>query len=465
MKTFIYVTVAIVIGFCTAKSFTASAQMKVPKKTFINLLNNGKYDEVYLQAKRLRGSIYGKNALLDYFIAKSLCLDGHKEKSEEEFQKIFKNYRLSANQKQFLNKEIDDCFSSPVTTATPSNLTSASFNYLNDARLPQGGVSGKMGYVITDCFKPDQYADFSKAKSEDELNERLFGLNQAAAARKKLDSILPNDYQVKTAGRFMVVTLNQKNISDSQVDELTQRLERVFQFYVSYYNLRYPDKLLTVYLLPSSYELRKVADIVHGIKLPANSLGYSCLADLSLLGISTPQQLLTLYHEIFHLIVRTDVGDIPAWLDEGLASLYSTSHWENGVLVSDKVIWRTDILLRASRNRIESVHVPSVKSMINYSWDSFDGVNNDYKNICQASVNYSLANHFMIYLQKKDKLKQVISAYKNRPQVDLESKVEPADNLKIFENTMGESISITEASFKDWLKSEYGVYLSSVSDN
>ncbi|MDB5120768.1 MAG: hypothetical protein JWN56_1986 [Sphingobacteriales bacterium] len=461
MKTLIRIAVTIVISFYSAGFFKASAQMKVPKKTFIGLLNQGKYDEVYLQAKKLRGSIYGKNALLDYFIAKSLCLDGYKEKSEEEFQKIFKNYRLSANQKQFLNKEIDNCFSPSVTTT--STLTSASFNYLNDARLPQGGVSGKMGYVITDCFKPDQYADFSNAKSDDELNERLFGLNQAAAARKKLDSILPDDYEVKNAGRFMVVTLNQKSISDSRVDQLTQRLERVFQFYVSYYNLRYPDKLLTVYLLPSSLELRKVANIVHGIKLPANSLGYSCLADLSLLGISTPEQLLTLYHEIFHLIVRTDVGDIPAWLDEGLASLYSTSHWENGVLISDKVIWRTDILLRASRQRIESVHVPTIKSMINYSWDSFDGVKADYKNICQASVNYSLANHFLIYLQKKDKLKQVINAYKNRPEVDLAAKVEPADNLKIFEDTMGEKISVTELAFKDWIQIEYGIYLSSAS--
>ncbi len=36
----------------------------------------GEYDKVFDTAIKLRKQVYGKNAVIDYFIAKSLCLDG-----------------------------------------------------------------------------------------------------------------------------------------------------------------------------------------------------------------------------------------------------------------------------------------------------------------------------------------------------------------------------------------------------
>ena len=53
-----------------------NGQFSIPREKFIALLNQGKWDTVYYQCVKMRGEVFGKSALLDYFIAKCLCLDG-----------------------------------------------------------------------------------------------------------------------------------------------------------------------------------------------------------------------------------------------------------------------------------------------------------------------------------------------------------------------------------------------------
>jgi len=424
------------------------AQKKVNRQYFINLLNAGEYDKVFDTAIKLRKQVYGKNAVIDYFIAKSLCLDGHKDKSTYCFNCIIKNFKLSGSKKDFIQQEINTC-NAPPDADEETLATSPDFSYINNVKLPEASVGGKMGRVY-DCFSGNQTINLSSMVSLDELESRLFPINRKKNAIQKMKSILNANYKIDTSGRYVFVTL--KNFPLDSVSYAAARLEEAYRFFVSYYGLRAPDKLITVYILRDQQALRQTAQLVHGIQLPDPNIGYSNLSDLSLLGLGDAKQLGTLYHELFHLIIRTDLGDIPAFLDEGLASLYSVSRWENKNLIGDHRPWRLDELKEARFATDKLLQIPPLDKLVNYSWDEFDG--QETKNVCQVAVNYALSNFVMIYLQEKNLLNQMVTAFKNRPFVPADN-AKPKSNLQIFEEVVKDSIKNFTTKFDLWFKGQY----------
>lgn len=424
------------------------AQNKVNRQYFINLLNNGEYDKVFDSALKLRKQVYGKNAVIDYFIAKCLCLDGHKEKSTYCFNSIIKNHKLSGPRKAFIQQEISTC-NAPPAESEENLATSPDFSYINNVSLPEASVGGKMGKVY-DCYSGSQTINLGTMVSLDELESRLFAINQKHAAFQKVSSIVNSNYKIDTSGRYVFVTL--KKYPLDSVNYAATKLEDAYRFFVKYYGLRAPDKLITVYILPNQTSLRKVAQLVHGIKLPDPNIGYSNLSDLSLLGLGDAKHLGTLYHELFHLIIRTDLGDIPAFLDEGLASLYSVSKWNGDQLIGHNRPWRLEELREAKSAQDRLLQIPPLEKLINYSWDEFDG--QETKNVCQVAVNYALSNFLMIYLQEKNLLQKMVTAFKERPFVPTDFG-ELKTNLEIFNEVVKDSIKNFTIKFDAWFKTHY----------
>ena len=430
----------------------SSAQKKVNRKYFISLLNAGEYGKVFDSATKLRKEVYGKNAVVDYFIAKSLCLDGRKENSTFCFNRIIKNFKLSGIKKTFIQQEITTCSATTALEETEAS-TNPDFSYINNVSLPEASVGGKMGKVY-DCFNKNQTMDLSQMVPPEELESRLFAINQKMKAVEKIKGLLDTRYRIDTAGRYVFVSL--KNAPLDSVNYATESLEKAYHFFVNFYALRAPDKLLTVYILPNQQALRQTATLVHGIKLPDPNIGYSNLSDLSLLGLGQAKQMGTLYHELFHLIIRTDLGDIPAFIDEGLASLYSVSSWKNGQLLGDYRPWRLEDLREASNARDAFLKIPLLQNLINYGWDEFDG--EETKNVCQVAVNYALSNFLMIYLQDKNLLQQLVTAFKNRPFVP-ENPAAAKTNLQLFESVVKDSIQNFSLEFDAWFKNRYNFNL------
>src|SRR4029453_12868338 len=60
------------------------------------------------------------------------------------------------------------------------------------------------------------------------------------------------------------------------------------------------------------------------------SIGYSFSADQSMVGWADGKAYGTFAHELFHVMVRGNFGDIPPFLDEGMAALYEVSGFEQG---------------------------------------------------------------------------------------------------------------------------------------
>lgn len=199
---------------------------KVNRQYFINLLNAGEYDKVFDTAIKLRKQVYGKNAVIDYFIAKSLCLDGHKDKSTYCFNCIIKNFKLSGSKKDFIQQEINTC-NAPPDADEQTLVTNPDFSYINNVKLPEASVGGKMGRVY-DCFSGNQTINLSSMVSLDELESRLFPINRKKNAVNKIKSILNNNYKIDTSGRYVFVTL--KNFSLDSVSYAAARLEEAYRF-------------------------------------------------------------------------------------------------------------------------------------------------------------------------------------------------------------------------------------------
>ncbi|HTS43270.1 MAG TPA: hypothetical protein VMH01_02665 [Puia sp.] len=431
------------------------SQFIVPEERFMKMFQDGKYDDVYREALKLRGDVYGKNALLDYFIAKSLCLKGEQDAAIREYYNIKKNYCLSPKQKRFLQSEFSSC-STPDPSELQSVLSVSNFNYLNSFQSPVGGVAGKMGMVFN-CYSQLMYTHLDSLVSKPELRSRLFGLSEKKKAYESLKNRLGDEYTIDSSGRFMLVTLRSYSMNNIQIKSTADQLEKTFHFYTDYYDLRLPDKLITVYLMPGPAELRAIAKKIHHLDLPYNQLGYSCLADLSLLGIADPAQLATLFHELFHIVVRTDIGDIPAWLDEGLASLYTISHWENNILVGNNKPWRWNELQKASQSRDPSMQVPNLTKLVEYNWDEFNGIEDSLFNLCRAAINYAYSNFLMIYLQHQGQLRLLVNAYKNRPKGSKDTVTGSAENKLILELALGIDIDSLRQAYNSWLYSFEGI--------
>jgi hypothetical protein len=427
------------------------AQVTVPEAKFAQLFKEGKYDEVYQEALQLRGQPYGRNALVDYFIAKSLCLKGDQDAAIRAYFQIKRNYSLSPKQKKFLQVEFSSC-EPEVTNGSEPILAPSNFNYLNSLQLPVASVAGKLGMVFN-CYAPLVYSHFDSLMTSDMLKSRLFAIDQKALAAKSIQTMLGRTYTVDTAGRFLVVTLNRQNVNSSQVRTITTQLEKALVFYSTNFDLRLPDKLITVYLMPDNKELAMIAKKVHHLDFPANQLGYSCVGDMSLVGISDETHLGTLYHELFHILIRNDIGNIPAWLDEGLASLYTVSHWQGDQLVGNSKPWRWIELENAAQSADPAMQIPPLKQLINYSWDEFNGYEDSLFNMCKSAVNYSYMNFLMIYLQQKGQLKQLVREFKNKANYGLDTLAIGGGDAPLVESALGIGLDTLAIQYERWLAS------------
>lgn len=426
-----------------------SAQLIIPKKKWTELYKQKKYAEVYKEALALRKKEYGKSATVDFFIAKSLCAGDQKSKSIEWFDYILKNYKIESESKQKINNDRASC-ARPNQPSFGGDVFDVNIlQALASMEAPQSTTRGKEGYVTFDCTQSQQSFITKNIISQEELQSRLFELNQSTAAISKFKSTLGPEYQVKQAGRFILITYGNTNINNEEARAVSADLQQAFDFYVKYYGLRPPDKLLTVCLLPNKQILQETALTLHGIDIPRSNWGYSNTADLTLLGWSDKDHIGTLLHELFHLMIRTDIGDAPPWLDEGIASLYEHSTWNGGNIKGSVENWRTDVLKKAYDSDKLKSRIPTLEDFLIKNWDEFDG--SKAGDVCNISINYAYGRNFIVYLQEKNKLQSVFEGMKTRTTIDENYNLTSYSSVEIIERSLGSPIAKVEKRFLKWL--------------
>lgn len=440
--------IAVLFLALSGKGFS---QVKVPVQYFVDLLNHGKYDVVYDSIQRFRNKVsYGKSPTLDFLEAKCLCLNGTCQNAYSLFAKIFQCYHLSDKDKEFLVEEIASCQtpSTQVTGLTPQVVVVIPSQSL----IFPPGVHGKMGMVY-DCTDQSQFIDMSGMPPEEVMIGRIFEKGQRKEARKYWSSLLGNGYRIDTSSsRWIIITPN--DAGGGNVSDAIRAIQSTADFYSSYYHLSVPEKLITIFMMPDVNALQEAAKKVHNISLSSSSLGYSNPYDLCLMGISDIRHIGTINHELFHLMIKADVGDMPAWLDEGLACLYATAYWQYDILKGGNT-WRTDVLKDAVRSHSSDLQLPTVKLLASFTWDDFNSTTD--QNICRIAVNYAFSNHLMMYFQEKRLLQKIVDAYRHRPDVDLKKISHYPSNTEILESAVGEPADTIQMHFASWMRDRFDV--------
>jgi hypothetical protein len=180
---------------------------------------------------------------------------------------------------------------------------------------------------------------------------------------------------------------------------------------------RRPTRILDVFLFngEASYE-RGVRLLTGGA--PGTPYGfYSSVKGGLFMNIATGGG--TLVHEIVHPYVEADLDDAPAWINEGLGSLFEQSGERDGHIVG-YTNWRLAGLQRA----LKKGQVPTFRELASMSDHAF------YEE--DRGTNYGQARYLMYYLQERGLLRTFYKSYRAAQKTD-------KSGYKTLVATLGES--------------------------
>ena len=415
---------------------------------------NGRYAEVLTRLYDYREQPYGKQAEVDYMIGSCLCRTGNRDKARSRFEWILSRYRLESRQRNIIEQALRQCSVGGQSRPAPfreSTLTSVSERNV--------GVRGKGGTItrdesITAVTGPivavtSETAEVIRDIAPEEFESRLFDLSQRDKAIQRVATLVGPDYQVQSVGPFVLA--NSRSSSPAQALTIGRGLERYASFYSTQFDIPKPTKFITVYIVRYEYEMHRLARTLHGIQVSSSSIGYSFPFDLSMVGILDSTQFGTLAHELFHLMVRNDFGDIPPWLEEGMASLYEVSQ-SRGNYIAGVPNWRGKVLAKFLRER------PSIEQLVKMDWRSFDGTEKrqdsfdgteERQYFRRQAINHATARYLMLYLQENKRLVDVYKAFRHQNIDDLKD-VPEQEAVRLLASVVQKSLSDFDKDFERW---------------
>jgi hypothetical protein len=169
------------------------------------------------------------------------------------------------------------------------------------------------------------------------------------------------------------------------------------------YFARGPDHVIDVWLFKDKDSYERNAKRLFG-RAPGTPYGYYSPSDKALvMNIATGGG--TLVHEIVHPFVAANFPECPAWLNEGLGSLYEQSAEKDGRIVG-LTNWRLPGLQRAIRAKSVSMFRELTKTSDDEFYDDDRG------------DHYAQARYLCYYLQEKGLLKKFVHAFMDNREKD-----------------------------------------------
>jgi hypothetical protein len=377
---------------------------------------------------------YGKNIEVDYMIATSACRTSNlRQEGYKFFRWILSHYRLYKSNQRLVENEMERCDSSPRPIY---------FDFVTLwSTWGPAGAKGKTYYWIDskNAAIANDPVEVVRELTREELNERLFQIPQRNSAIEFVGNLVGSRFKIESVGHFLIASAS--GHSQAELRTLGLNLERYLHFFSSQYQMTIPPYFITIYLVPYIEKLQDLAENIHGIRVSESSIGYSFRDDLSIVGVIPRMLYGTIAHELFHLMVRNNFGDIPPWMDEGMAALYEVSRiTDEGIIGLPN--WRGVILEKFWNLR------PSIKKLVEMDWLSFDNVEGDYE-AKQQATNHATARYFILYLQDKQKLVEVYNAFRQRKVEDIE--IDPgADAVELIESVLQKPLSEVDEDFVKW---------------
>ncbi len=188
-----------------------------------------------------------------------------------------------------------------------------------------------------------------------------------------------------------------------------------------------PDKLIEVYLFKNERTYRRGAKRLFGDD-PDTPYGYySAEHDALIMNIGPGAG--TLSHELVHPYMEANFPDVPAWFNEGLASLYERPSEKHGHIVG-LTNWRLPEL----KAEIRAGTLPELAILLGTTDDQF------YKAEYDA---YAYARYLLFYLQEHGKLGEFYEKF-HADTADLTGKT-------ALEAVLGEDLATFEPAWRKWV--------------
>jgi hypothetical protein len=389
-----------------------------------------KYPATYEETEIYRKQPYGKRLEVYYMGGTSLCrMRGQTDLGTKYMQWILDNFSMSQTDFTTVQGELQACQSAAVPVAFPMTIV---FN-TTLAVASSAGRTKMFYYDGGNNALKSVPVEVVREIPREELDKRLFGLSRVAEAKDLVNRLAGTD-AVSEASKYFVVVSRQH--PPEVLHSIGKKLDQIYDFFVSEYAMRPPEYLISVYLVTNASDLQRLSTALHGIRLSPQSIGYSYQADMSMVGMVQQAATGTLQHELFHLMVRNNFGDVPPWMDEGMAALYEVAETRNGRVVGVEN-WRGPVLDTLWRLQ------PPVEQLIKMNWFQFSGGDKEYNTDRQAAI-HSKARYFMLYLQNQGKLHDVYRAFQAREI--------GTDSAELLSSTVRQDLGALESDFDAWFR-------------
>jgi len=369
---------------------------------------DGDYQEAYTFLLKHRKKNFGRTPEVDYMLGTSGCrLPERTEWGCDVLDWMLYAYPLLDESQQIVTHERDLCREA-ISSLVTSEISPGEIGGVISAGM---SGRGKTFYWIDKEVPVNSYPIRHSQKIElEEFRVRRHPIGQRDKAVDQAKRLVTG-FKVLGLQRFVLASKSQH--SDEQLNQIAGLLEKFLTFLNRDFGINVPDYYFTVYLVPSVEDLRKLADKLHGLDVSPATIGYAFQEDLSVVGVIPGEKIGTLLHEFFHLAVRCNFGDIPQWLDEGMASLYEVSQ-----LQGDKFLgvpnWRGKVLKELWELR------PPLEELIGSNWfpydlpDEYTDSTADKESVQKQAAYLAMARYFVLYLQNQGKLKDVFTAFRKR---------------------------------------------------
>jgi hypothetical protein len=395
------------------------------------------YDNVLPLLLEYRKKPLGRKWQVDYMIGTSQCHGSkHLSRGAEYLSNVLVYKQVPDSVRSAVTREVKFCLEAGegIEEHPSFDMVPVSGQVVDPAT-----VSGKGGYnflssrsIITTGrseLSPVPIADLmGRVKQRGQEREAL------NAAKHRLEG----DVKGLVVDGFVVVCKN-CYFPLTEVPKCLKRFKGPMQ---EEFDIVSPDQLVTVYIPEGLEDLPRYAQVLHGISLPLGTLAYSVLEDLSIVGIYEGG-CGTLAHELMHLAIRSNFGDSPAWLEEGLASEIAVGapepqkfrFWQS---------WRDSVLRQHWDLR------PTVAQLMAMNWSDFAA--RDRASLDRVAAIHAMSAVFVRYLDDKQKLRPIYFAIRDE-RFPSESEASGSD-ASIVEKRMGMNLTEIDADFSKWFEKE-----------
>jgi hypothetical protein len=403
----------------------------------------GVYQSAYDTLLDYRQQSFARKPEVDYMIGTSACrLDCCRAWGGRLLGTLPESYALTPESRRLIDSERNLC---QQTASLPAPVADGPDKL---RRMIAAGVSGRAKVFSTPdssvgvtTYPARRVRDISAA----ELQRRLIPRSDPTRAVATATAIAGTS-NVAVYRRFVITS--QSSHSRRQLDEIGATLEKFLEFLTERYGMTLPDQFVTIHLVPTPDSLRQTALRLHGLDVTPGTIGYAFQEDLSIVAFVTGTGVGTVLHEMVHLSVRARFGDIPQWLDEGLAGLYEVSTmYPDGVYGEPN--WRGDVLKALWHRR------PKIGALITTPWFPVDVPEMTNRNPNVESPQgedlvafMATARYFCLFLERKGHLTAVYRAVRDR---DFTVPVAPSEAARLaLEQAFEKSATQIDGEFADW---------------